>query len=195
MDFPNISRYATVPTVKRIPLTEQLKIGQEFFRELRQRHPMARIIFIEGNHEFRFRSYSIRLAPELYDYLNLARDLHLKEYRIEFVGTHEEAAKWKDTYIDIEGMKIGHFDRVCKGSGSTVRNLMRDKGNVNIAQSHIHRGGIIYYTNIDDEVTWGMEVPCLAKSPTYSSVNDWQRGLGFIEKNDYGEWRPRVICF
>jgi len=191
LDCWEISRFERVPDGGK-KLKDEFSLGKSLLNKLRNNHPKARIIYTEGNHEFRMRSYFIKKAPELYDPLYIPEQLNLTKLGVEWVGTREGAANWTDTWIDIEGIKIGHFARVNKGAGQTVRNIMRDKGSGNYVQAHIHRAGIIYFTDIDGNVFWGMENPCLCKDPDYGNMTDWQRGLSFIDKTPYG-WRPRVI--
>lgn len=194
LDFPALSKYDQVPGFERISISEQLEICYKFLEKIRKDNLKAEIYYIEGNHDFRFRSYPMKRAPELYDYMDLEVDLDLKGLKIKWVGTRPGAARWTDTYVDIEGIKIGHFDRVATGSGNTARNIMRDKGNVSVVQGHVHRAGIIYFTDINGNQTFGVENPCLCADPTYASMTNWQRGLTIIDKID-GKWRPRVIVF
>ena len=193
LDFPGLSRYEQVPDFQKTTLRDELNLGWSFFSDLRKEHPRARIVFIEGNHEFRLKSYAIKRAPEVFNYINLQEDLELNKLGVDWIGTKEGAAKWTDTYIVIDDIHIGHFDRVNQGAGQTVRQLMIKKTG-SFVQSHIHRAAIIYFTNIDGETTWGMEVPCLCKPPFYASITDWQKGLGFIDKTVDG-WRPRLLIF
>lgn len=192
LDFPGLSRYEKHPAHEG-NLQSELNLGWSFLSDLRKEHPKAEIFYIEGNHEFRLKSYTIKLAPKLYDFIDIPDQLDLAKLKIKWIGTKEGAAKWTDTFINIDGVHIGHFDRVNQGAGMTVRNLMIQKGG-SFVQSHIHRGAVIYHTNIDGVVTFGMEVPCLAKQPHYSGPQNWQQGLGFLDKIN-NIWRPRVIVF
>lgn len=193
LDCWEISKFEKVPSYGK-QLKEELSLGYEFFKEVRKKHPNSRIVFTEGNHEFRIKSYTIRHAPALYDGDFLPHALHLQELGVEWIGSKEGSAKWTDCYVDIEGIKIGHFDRVNQGSGNTVRQLMIKKGG-SFVQGHAHRAGQIYFRNIDGVVSWGVENPCLAKDPYYDSTTDYQRGLTVIERNEDNKLRPRLIVF
>lgn len=193
LDCWEISKFEKVPNFGK-PLKEELSLGHEFFKELRKRHPDCRLIFVEGNHEFRIKSYAIRHAPALYAEDFIPHALRLRELGVEWVATKEGAASWTDTWVTIEGIHIGHFNRVNQGAGNTVRQLMIKKQG-SFVQAHVHRAGIVYFRDIEGKVTFGMESPCLAKDPYYDSTTDFQRGLSFVERNEAGVFRPRVIVF
>lgn len=196
LDFPGLSRYNQVPNFVKSTLTDELSLGWSFFSDLRRENPKAEIVFIEGNHEFRLRSYTIRLAPNLYDCIDLERDLKLKDLRIKYIRTQEGTAKWTDTFIDVEGIKIGHWDNASNPiipAGMTIRSIMQKKVKINsVVQSHIHRAAIIWDTNEEGKARFGLEVPCLCKNPFYTGSVNWQRGMAFIDKTESG-WQPRLI--
>jgi len=196
LDFPSLSKYVISPEIDRIKLTDQLNLGWQFFSDLRKIVPEARIIFIEGNHEFRFRSYVLRLAPHLYEYVDLRRDLGLDELNVEFIETKKLASKWTDTFIKIDDIVIGHFDTVSNSvvpAGMTIRNIMQKKiKSNNVVQSHCHRGAIIWDTDEFGLKRFGIECPCLCKPPFYSGTFNWQNGFLIIEKQNFG-WMPYLI--
>ena len=199
LDFPTLSRYTVTPEMNRMKISDQLALGWQFFSDLRKQHPKARIIYIEGNHDFRFKAYTLRMAPQLYEYIDLKRDLRLDELKIEFIQTQEGATKWTDTYVSISpDLKIGHFD-ICRNpvipAGMTIRGIMQSKiKTANVVQAHIHRGAIIWDTNENGEKRFGVECPCLCKDPFYRALPNWQVGLVIIEKINQ-EWRPNLIVF
>lgn len=196
-DFAGLSKYQQIPN-ERDSIKDQLTLGWSFFSDLRKEHPKARIVYVCGNHDWRIRGYTIRIAPKLYDYVDLARDLELEKFRVEFVQTKESATKWTDTYFTIEDVTIGHFDTVNNPvipAGMTVRNIMQKKIKVNhVVQSHVHRAAIIYDTNENNSIRWGAECPCLCKDPNYAGSVNWQRGLLFIDRI-MSSWRPRLVVF
>jgi hypothetical protein len=125
--------------------------------------------------------------------------LKLKELNITPVQTQLGAAKWTDTFFTIEDLTIGHFDTIANPvipAGMTVRNIMQKKVKLNnVAQSHAHRGAVLWDTNERGETRFGIEVPCLAKNPTYMGSVNWQRGLALLRKNTNGKWQPEVVVF
>ena len=198
LDFPGLSRYTQMPNFNKLTIHDELVLGLQFFSDLRKQHPKARIVYVNGNHDHRIASYTIRLAPELFQYIDLVRDLKLNELGVEFIKTQEGAAKWTDTFFSIEDVVIGHFDTVSNPvipSGMTIRSIMQKKiKSQSVIQSHIHRGAIIWDTNENGKTRFGVECPCLCKDAFYSGFSNWQRGLVFIDRTEQG-WRPRLICF
>ena len=196
LDFPGLSRYEQVPNFNKVTLKEQIELAVNLLERLRKEHPKADVFFIEGNHEFRFKSYPIKRAPELYDYMDLAVDLDLRGYKVKWVGTQEGAAKWTDTYITLGDLTIGHFDTVANPvipAGMTVRNIMQKKIKINnVIQSHIHRGAVLWDTNENGDTRFGAECPCLCKNPSYMKNANWVRGMIIVD-NIKGKWQPRLI--
>lgn len=192
VDFWELSKFDKVPNFGKL-VKEEIALAKDILTEIRRDNPQAKIYLIEGNHEFRIKAYAIRNAPALYDEYFLRDALELSKLKITWVGTKHGSARWTDTYIDIEGMHIGHFDRVNQGSGQTARQLMMKKGG-SFVQGHVHRAAIVYFRDIDGNITFGVENPCLCKDAFYGSANDWQRGYSIIEKREEG-WRPRIQVF
>ena len=205
LDFPGLSKYGISPTLNYSSLETQMSLARSFFSDLRKENPDAKIYFTEGNHEFRMKSYVIRetgkmdreLREKIYRAIDLKKDLDLGKLNIKFIATMYDSPKWTDTYVDIEGIKIGHFDTVANPTvpaGMTIRKLMMKYGHINIVQAHIHRAAIIWNTDMDDNQVFGMEVPALCRPPFYRRIVNWQYGYGIIEKID-GKWSPRLKVF
>ena len=192
IDAWEISKFDRVPNFSKL-LKEEITLAWSFLSDLRKKHPLADIFYTEGNHDFRIKSYVIRNAPALYDADFLPQQLQLNQLRIKWIASKEGSARWTDTYVDVDGIKLGHFDRVNQGAGQTVRQLMLKKGG-SFVQGHIHRAAIIYFRNIDEELSFGVENPCLAKDPFYGSVTDFQRGMTMLYK-DEEKWNPVLHIF
>ena len=197
MDCWEISRFNRVPNYSELFKTE-LALGYSFLSDLRQEHLETKIIYVEGNHDYRIKSYIIRNAPALYDADFLPNYLRLKELNIKWIGTQEGSNKWTDTYFITEDLVIGHFDTVANPvipAGMTVRNIMQKKVKKNsVVQAHVHRAAVIWDINEEGEKRFGLETPCLCKPPYYSGYSNWQRGLSFIDRTEDG-WKPRLIIF
>ena len=192
IDAWEISKFDTVPNFSKL-LKEEVTLAWSFLSDFRKKHPTADIFYTEGNHDYRVKSYAIRNAPALHDTDWLPNQLQLNKLNIKWIPSKEGSARWTDTFVLIDGIRMGHFDRVNQGAGQTVRQLMMKKGG-SFVQGHVHRAAVIYFRNIDGDISFGVENPCLCKDPFYGSINDWQRGLTIIEKQDR-IFRPRVIVF
>ena len=202
VDFFGISKYNTNPSLDFL-LKAEIPMARDFVFELRRDHPGIPIVAVEGNHEFRIRSYLINNARPLYSILRdimpddiLPTVLEFAKNDITWIGTHPQAAKWTDTFFFIDNIKVGHFDRVSSPivpAGMTVRSLM-SKGGGSYVQAHVHRAAIIYNTDYEGNITWGMETPCLARDPYYRAFASWQRGVSFLHKIK-GRWYPQLVVY
>lgn len=205
LDFPGLSKYGVSPTLNQTSLEAQLNQARSLLKDLREENPKAKIYLIEGNHEFRMKSYVIRetrymdreMRERFYRGLDLGIDLDLAIHNIEFIQTLPDSPKWTDTYLEIDGIKIGHFDTVANPTipaGMTVRKLMMKYGHHNIVQAHIHRAAIIYNTDMDGNTVFGIENPALCKPPFYKRIVNWQYGYTILNKRD-DIWQPEIRIF
>src|SRR5689334_2077701 len=85
-DFWEISSYDLMPRSGK-EFKYEIEVGKGILRGFRRSLPMARITWIEGNHEFRLRKYLIQNAKELYGLPGvLVPDIFdLKKLKIEYV--------------------------------------------------------------------------------------------------------------
>jgi len=179
LDCPQISKYARVPG--GTTLEQDINLAYSYLSDFRRILPKAKIYYLEGNHEFRIRSYLIARAPELYDAYYLRDKLCLKQLNIEWVGTKEEAARWTDTYIQVGDLHIGHWDRVNQKSGYTASNLIERMG-VSVIQSHVHRFAHVTKRLLGGRLLEGVEIGCMCDlNPTYGSFQNWQTGWTCVE--------------
>ena len=193
IDCWEVSKFNQVPRFG-VELDQEVEAGYSILADLRKEHPRARIIFIEGNHEFRVKSYLLKNAPRMYHHNWIPERLKLKELKIEWVPVRMGAARFIDNYIVIDNIHIGHFDKALQGAGMSVRNLMMRRVG-NFVQAHVHKGAVIFKRSIDKEITFGVETPALCRlDPFYSGECDWQQGISFLRHNGV-VWRPELIVF
>jgi hypothetical protein len=91
-DFWEISRYDQTPRTGK-DFKQEIEIGKRILRSFRRSLPHSRITWIEGNHEFRLRKYSIRNAREFYGLPGLP----VKEIAERFIARHSEDFERKVT--------------------------------------------------------------------------------------------------
>lgn len=165
---------------------KEISQTKAFLSELRLTCPDSRIIFIEGNHEFRIKKYLNNYAREIafLDILNLEYLLDLSLYNIEYIQVKKGLNSFADNFIKIDELYIGHFNRVNKHSGYTAKNLADDKG-VCLIQGHTHRGGTYYKTLINGTIIRAFENFCLCdQSPNYLVNPNWQLGFTIVLFNE-----------
>lgn len=82
-----------------------------FLRDLRKKAPRAKIIYIFGNHEFRFEKFISKNAKELYGLsgLSLEEQLNLDKLKIQAINNHQ-----RENYFRYGKLLIGHFNKANK---------------------------------------------------------------------------------
>lgn len=168
---------------------DEIAYAKIFLKKLREVCPKAKIIYIESNHEIRFKQLIWNNVEEMSGLsgFSIPELLGLKELDIEWKGMKDGAAKFVDNFVEDQGFLIGHFNRVRVGSGNTVRALIQKYGR-NIIQGHVHRLAQIYQ-RVYDKTLVGVESGCLCNlNPSWMMYPDWQNG--FVEILD---GVPRII--
>ena len=177
LDFWEISKFNKVPK-SRETIFEDIEFAHKLLKELRETCPKARIIFTIGNHDDRLRQYILENSPIFHGYeeLTLRYMLKLKELNIETFEPEETSANWNGCTVVLDGVRMGHFKKVSKHSGYTVKGLMDDRC-TSVVQGHVHRLGLHCRTLDDGRVIWGVEAGCLCRlDPDYMDHANWQQG-------------------
>lgn len=178
MDCWDISKF-TKPLHIQTRMTEEILETEYFLNRLRQICPKSKIIYIFGNHEYRFECYIANNAKELYGLkgLSLEEQLDLKGKKIEVVNSHQ-----KENFYRYGKLLIGHFDKCNKHAGFTAKNLLEDKG-VSLIQSHTHRMGSSFKRDFDS-LKGAWENGCLCDlNPNYTMLPNWQHCISVILTN------------
>lgn len=163
-------------------LIDEVRTTVAFLRNLRSAVPNARIIYIFGNHEFRFERFIARNSKELAGLkgMTMEEQLELKELNIKAIDSHQ-----RENFYRYGLLLIGHFNRVNKHSGYTAKNLLEDKG-MSLIQNHTHRGGVSYKRDYRD-LKIAVENFCLCNlNPKYCLIPNWQQGFSVIYKETNG---------
>jgi len=175
LDCWEISKFVK-PTSIEERLCDELHQAERFLRKLRKENPTAKIIYVGGNHEFRFEKFIAMNARELSGLkgMTLEEQLCLKELKIQSVNNH-----LKENYFRYGKLLIGHFSRVNKHSAYTAKNLLEEKG-VPLIQNHTHRGGMSYKRDYENTKV-AVENFCLCDlNPPYMLIPNWQLGFSTI---------------
>lgn len=179
IDFYAISRFAKDP-YRELQLQSELDATIAFLDTLRTTAPLARIVFIEGNHEARLRAYLIdpqRRAMSGLRSLTIEALLSLDVFGIEYVTSIARTA-----FVEEGVVKVGHFDRATKFSAYTAKNLL-DTYMCSLVQGHTHRLGTHYRAVAGLGTFVAAENGCLCNiTPEYASAPDWQHGFSVITK-------------
>lgn len=169
MDAYTISAFDKNPE-RRKRLKDEFAEGRRWLYLLREQNPEARIDFLEGNHEDRFRRYIWRRCPELAGLrgLSVPEQLDLDKLGINYHGSSGFTAY---------GVRFKHGSKVCQKAGYTAHAELA-KHNTNGVSVHTHRLGFAVRTTAEGELQWWWEGGhvCDTDSAEYVDCPDWQAG-------------------
>jgi predicted MPP superfamily phosphohydrolase len=180
IDMWAISRF-TKPLHIDVRIEQELVLLAKFLMKLRRVSHKSQIIYIFGNHEFRFEKYISQNAKDLVGLKKLSLPEQIVAFcsedpKIKFVNSG-----LRENYFKYGKLLIGHFDRVNKHSAYTAKNLLEDKG-VSLIQNHTHRGGASYKRDFSSFKV-AHENFCMCNlNPEYTALPNWQLGFSVIHK-------------
>ena len=177
-DFYSVSRFVKDPARKE-DLQADLDVTRDFLAKVRDAAPSARIIYSEGNHEFRLRRYlaSEAKALAMLRDLRLERLLNFDSLRIRFQP--------QDRPYRVGSLLFTHGQLVRKWSAASARGHFEKYGCC-VLTGHTHRMGAFYHRDINDTyAAW--ENGCLCNlNPDYITAPDWQHGWSIVwSQRDY----------
>ena len=182
IDFYNISRFDKNPSRKE-DLKHEIQVTHKVLDNIRKVLPKAKIVYLEGNHEYRLQNLVWR-NPELngLDALSIENLLNLNDYKIKFIGC--DGDYWKNTsgHYKVNDLFVMHGDNRLNGastskySGYSAKNTMMGIQN-SVAINHVHRLAMVYHTTPYGNLI-GLECGCLCQ-PTGTA--NWQQGFVTFE--------------
>jgi hypothetical protein len=171
-------------------LSDEIRIVRANLRFLRQVLPDARIVYIDGNHEHRFRKYILKNADKLADLemdgkkLTYENFLGLENFGIEHVAT-TPGPSFIDTYWQLEDggttyeLLIGHFKRYSTHAGYAAKNLIDDYG-ISLIQAHTHCFGR-HNRNMAHGTVCAWENGCLCDlHPDWTRAKHWCHAFAVV---------------
>jgi predicted phosphodiesterase len=174
LDFYTLSSFDKDP--RRIgQLQDEIDMGVEFLTELREEHPSAEIVYIEGNHEQRLQRYLHR-HPEIsfLKAIQFTELLNFDELKIQFF-------EYKDPILYTDNFIVEHGHIAKKHAGATAKAMLMER-NLNGISGHTHRMAQVSWSCPTGMRTW-TENGCLCNlHPEYiSGTPDWQHGFSIGE--------------
>ncbi len=177
-DFYSVSRFVKDP-LRKEDLQSDLDNTKAFLYKVRDSAPDARIIFSEGNHEFRLRRYlaSEARALALLDSMKIEKLLGLDELKIMF--------RQHDKPYRIGSLLFTHGQLIRKWSAYSARAHFEKYGCC-VIHGHSHRLGSFYHRDVKDTYV-AYENGCLCNlNPDYCTAPDWQHGWSVVwHQKDY----------
>jgi predicted phosphodiesterase len=197
IDCWSISKFSTVPKAGK-DLSEEIEEAKDLLFLIRKMIPKTKIIYVEGNHEFRLKKYIIERAREIYGLKGLALEdqLELEKVDIEYIVTPEGENKFGGADWKIGDLYIGHYDKASKYS---IANLVETLG-VSFIQGHDHRFSVFSKSYRDGRELIGVGHGCMCSlKPTYLSFPNWQQGFSVfykkIKNNRFQVYPVRIVDY
>lgn len=177
IDLWEISHFDKNPS--RINEIERdISLTRGFLRSIRDNFPLAEIIYLFGNHEYRMKKYVWKMAPacEPFKLLRLENMLGLDELKIKYYT--------EDNDYHQEGiLLVTHGTIVNKDSGMTARRMLCKYG-MSVIHDHTHRLGSHFKTDCTGtRGAWENGCLCkleLAKEWRTGYPPDWQHGASLV---------------
>jgi predicted phosphodiesterase len=165
LDNTPYTKFLTPPQAK--DAKKFLEKAEMFLEGLRDRFPKARIIWLEGNHDFWYYQYLMRKAPELYgdEHYSLSTRLHLDEYKVEYLP--------QQRYLMAGKLAICHGHFLLRGvftPVSAARSILL-KAKVPVLVGHCHITSEHTRTDLHGEIltTWSSGCLCTL-TPDYQPM-------------------------
>ena len=154
--------------------------------------PNSKMVYVEGNHEFRLKRSVIENLIHSYDLkpfddlsappaLSVRNLLSLDKTGVEYIEDYPKGEFWIN-----DNLRVIHGNIAKSGSGETVREILK-QSRTSIIQGHIHRIETASKTvHIRNKIVSyvASSFGCLCKIdgtvPSFGGDENWQQGLGVV---------------
>jgi len=184
LDFYGISKYLKNKKEWTDNIQYEIDLASQALTDLRKTYK-GKIIYIEGNHEFRMARYLNSNAKELASLrcLEIPNLLELKSLNIKYISHPSGTA----IYEINKDLILLHGDVARKHAGYSAKAIFDDYL-VNAAIGHTHRLGYFSKTGYKRKYQV-MEIGCMCDiSQAFKPFPNWQNGFGIINidgENNY----------
>lgn len=198
LDCYTLSRWDKNPDRKET-LQDEIDMARLHLAEMRDLHPNARIVYLEGNHEDRLRRilWNLEGPAAVLAQLTAFKQsitwpslLRLDELHIEFVPYAEQS---RHSFLPKFILKHG---TVVRGKSAYTANGEHEKYGKSGASGHTHRLGAFYNRDHNGNHVW-LETGCTCRlDPEYMVDPNWQQGcvtLTFDNKTGAPDANPVYI--
>lgn len=171
IDFYTLSSFDQTPNYQ-YTAQDEIDLAGDFIQRVISVIPEeSDIVWLLGNHEYRFTRYLKRCAPALYS----LRALDLKELVIPF-DDEIKVVPYNKGFM-YRGRKVEHGDFTSQKSGYTAHRKL-DRRRVPGVNGHTHRLGWVFYRGDRGVEDW-CEIGCMQDlNPEYAkSTTNWQHGF------------------
>lgn len=174
MDCAGVSDHFREPNVTR--LEDEIDKTIQFLKWLRSHFPQARIVYKEGNHEWRLPRYIANYAPELFGLkqLRLPNLLELDSLGVEWVADKR--------LIQLGKLSVVHGHEFRGGGGVNPARWLWLRAGTSALCGHFHRSSGHDEQTLDRKVhsVWSVGCACFLY-PQYDPNNKWVHGWASVE--------------
>lgn len=181
LDFYQLSDYLRDPSKPR--MREEIEKGRQFIEYLRGKFPRARIIYKEGNHDERLKSYLARRAPDIFDLPELRLDRLLR--------AHELGVEWvEDKRVVMLGkLPVIHGHEYRGGGGVMPARWLYLRTGESAVMGHLHQPTHYTFRTMTGKEVGMWSVGCACHlSPLYAPLNQWSHGWAMVELSQAGDF-------
>ena len=198
LDCASISKFSTPESPSlELEIEMGLQLLEEIVTAARKKNPKCKIVWHDGNHEYRLQLYMQKEAKQLAGLkdefgvrtISIPSLMRLRKQSISYKTYKNGVTKLcHDLYVE-------HGDRVSKHAGYTAKTVQTDKG-ASVIVGHVHRCGC--YTKKDRTgFHRAYECPCLCTlDPDYISAGsaNWSNGFMVIDWDKKQWWAQQVLA-
>ncbi len=179
LDFSSMSAHASSP-YELMSFKDEIEQAKTYINIIKKKLPNVKIIYAEGNHEYRLSRWIACHAKEFQGVISLPKLLQLEHFGIEWVPYH------KHVQVGILHMMHGHH---IKGSGVSVANTILNKSMVNILSHDRHVSQEAIKRRFDGTVIGVTMVGCLCPlTASYALHNNWNNGFAEVHSFEDGTY-------
>ena len=178
LDFHGLSDHFKEPNGPKIG--EEIKKGRQLLEYLRGEFPKARIIYKEGNHDFRLKRYIANRAPELFD---------LTEVQLpSLLGMGNLGIEWVDDkrIVNIGNLPTLHGHEYQGGGGVMPARWLFLRTAESAMMGHFHHPTAYTFRSLTGKEIglWSTGCAC-SLQPQYRPYNQWAHAFAMVDvQND-----------
>lgn len=189
-DFWDVSSHGKEPNIGA-KLLDEVEIVISRLEELKQLFPTAKIVYIEGNHEYRLGRYIRDKASELFGLVDVPKLLQLDRLGINFIpyGPNQK-------HNVLDGKLMARHEPL--GGGVHVAHNTAVKALHSVIFGHVHRIQESQIVSFHQENYRGITCGWLGdqKSPVFNYVkahHQWAMGFSVVTQTICGTWFNQMI--
>jgi len=180
-DFFAVSSWQTDP--RQRDFAGEIKLGREFYAQLRKEFPKQPIDFKPGNHDERLERYLMLKAPELLgiDDIELSNILRFSDHGINKINEMVPVRIGKLNALHGHEYRFAISNPVNPARGLFLR------AKVHALCGHFHQTSQHSEKNLEENVVSCWSTACLCNMhPQYRPINNWNHGFAIVRTDKQG---------